>query len=561
MIKKPTRIKCQAGLLSPSERKKVKAGLESTFGLRDGEADRFLDGSMVFHRTVENKTVAKKYRQAFRRIGLRCVIEKNKSTRKQTLPTLAKISDKDIKDRGPNSKRGGAKNRHKDSEPSRAASVSFYSKLKSGFSGSRFLVSTKNKLIEYGSVQESYKDSETELTLKSQEKFIFKNALKYTQTCEIILRPQNRARLAARCIYLASFFYILSFIPVDLLPKIHFLNTLGVDSSYIPLFIGTAFITLSCALLIKLKGYSSLNAAIGLSGPVGLGITLLLPDKLRREQFKVLDKQNTTGYMLILAGVLWLSNPVPALSNIDAYLQESSVLEQGRNIYPSVAVDDMDRTLSREMQELQDYLNQGTQLLKEVGDNATQVTQVSDAMFLEINKLIQWLYYQRFLSNQSGKEYGGKGDNRIRLLTNTIMEQMQMTAIRLGNIHFSQKLELWFKPNAGLIAGDIQTLYSELIDMKLMFSRSAQKIDENFSLEQFQLPVFTHIDLAVNSNVLKLTFKENNPVMAGMSIVVACYSRSYESRGILRHDIVLEHIGGTLPNHLLPGQLNYYTDI
>ena len=515
----PIKITCSAGLLSEQERQKARVALEATFDLKRGDADEFLNGSMIFCRTVANNSIAQKYKELFDNIGLQCSIDADSSIPKPTMPLSREALDKGLAEQ---------LKKKKIPPPNGKAPASGYT-----LPG---LFSTFKKQSVADVIQRS------------------------NRLDDIVLQRRYEAQAAAKCLYIASFFYFLSFIPLNRLINVPSIEAINTNIGYVALLAAAMFVTLGCTFLVKLKGHSPFLAALGLSGPLGLGITLLLPDKFNEKRFDFFDKGHLAGYALIVAGALWLVMPMPTNQpNIEKYLQQAQRLAQDRSTYPSQIVDNMEDMQAKEQQELLDYIDQGMWLLKRIGNNEDKTQLISDTMFLEVTKYIQWLHYQRYLSREPGKEqFSGIGDDPIRLVTRILIEQIQAETTRLGNKILNQQFQTWFKPEINPNTTQMQNLYSELVDMKLRFLRSGIDISEDFELESFELPTLTNASIVTDREIMTLRLKSSDPEIDGRDVILAFYPRNYTRQGIQGEDIAMEHIGGTLSNHLLQGQLNYY---
>ena len=662
--KLPINIICNASLLPHADRRNAQLELESTFRLSKKEAEDFLDGNLIFNRSVENEKIALQYKKLFNKIGLQCTIKKNIKQPRRTRPALRLVTDENVHDytnnrtahkralrrsttankaigksrpnrpkppqkssnnrskphsskarstslgikgintnlqlsEQPQSKQKRRNNtaqksspiRRQPSQPTKTGTDNQHRK-KPATTAARKLEASQNKTIKFtlnklSSDSAIKKDkallpinTSDELTNSRLTQSTSKAAKKGNSSSTLMLLVDNQLRhfatgsfqrvghkksdatMAMRAIYVAIFFYVLA-----LIPALHLLNwpeqnSMSMDITHIPLLLGTIFITLSCFYLSRIKGYPTGFTALGLGGPIGLGITLLLPDIRTKADYKLLDKSHMTAFALIAVGVVWLSTPEPTPVETQSYLQQAQMLAEGRNTYPSRRLDDIEIALFDESIELQNYLDKGVDLIKQVENEPEKIKQISDAMFREVSKLLEWLHYQKFLSHQSGDVlHTGEGDDRIHVISRTIIESIKDSAKRLGNSHFDQQLTRWLAPSTNPPTGDLQLLYSELVDMKLQLSRSGDGIDENFSLDQFQLPSFSSAGLKVKGNILTLQLTSKDPLLSGESIVVAFYTLAYQRRGITGFDIVIEQIGGTVPNHMLAGQLNYFANL
>jgi hypothetical protein len=557
----PLKVICDTSSSMGIDRENARAELESTFCLSEGEANEFLDGNLVFCRSVPNNDIARKYKLAFGRIGLKCVIAENASLHQKTMTNLTLITDNILAAAAANSPEPPPIIEYipppalESPEPELPLIVPLDTN-ESFEENTPQLVAIRDEVVNNSSVFAS-------LAKWLQEKLAGAKAVQAQGDAieaqdNSTTKRKNEAVWATNLIYAACFFYLLTAIPEDIISRLSLLAVAPFPVMYVPLLVGTTFVTLSCVFLMRLKGYPMPCAAVGVGGPVGLGVTLLLPNKLLGEKFKALDKHNSVGYFLILAGLLWLASPTPVKIDPQPYINRAGELSQGRNAYPSTTRDDVNSIVLNESSELHGYLDDGFELIKKVGNDPEAVAQVSKTMFTQVSRLFQWLHHQRVLSNQEGKDiYSGKGDDSIQIVIREFMEQLEQGATRLGNEHFNQQFQSWLKPSNSPPTGDMQILYSDLVDTKLLFLRSGKKIDENFTLEDFELPEFSSADIQVKGNVLTLLLTTDDPEFSGSSLVVAFYPQAYNRRGIEGYDIVIEHIGGTLPNYTLPGWLNY----
>ncbi len=533
-------IVCDGQCLEGVDIQKAQGAMETSFGLEKGEASALFSGQKVFVREVANDEITNKYKALFTRIGVYCrILEKDalgvvpETGSTGTFVPVAVIANPEptqsVLQHIPNSRLCQKCNTPKTNDEYCEQCGIYFVKFTRRF--------------------EEIKSNKQEAPIDE----------------DLLEEQQNKAKLANKFIFFGGLCYTVGFVSDELLANLYMLGRAGIDIGYIPYVLGTVFLSFGCALLAMLKGYRLSYGALALTGLVGLGVIMLLPDKRRAQRFDVFCSSSIIAYVFIGVGMCWLLNTACVMHTTNTYITSAAILAEDRHVYPSSTRDDLDRMIDSEIEELRQYLERGVYILDQYDLRLDDSSEVANTMYNEVAQLQTWLHYQRYLYTQQEQPLPESMQALyLHGIVQPLLEYLIDHAKAMDNIRFKEATQIWIYGGNNDMHWEITQFSQELNRMVVDWiiastwrRQDKEKQMENSFLAEQKLSKIPHARIEKDGDFVLIRLSTSQKDLHGKTLVIAAYRRPIQNRSKKRNIIEIQQVGGTLRNRELQGRLNY----
>ena len=531
----------------------VKEDIAKLFGVEVDEVTPLFNGSTLFQRTGLNKFTVNQYSEKLTRIGAHCYIDENTTSEIQDSLNIATASSPDIHTQAAIRQSVSELNlcpkchsENINSDQCLDCGV-YFEKLKT------FIPTEPTSQVQ--DAHNTAFDDEDSDYLENMQKAI--RVIKYVT------------------IYLLAVFTVDNYFMANQ-QSLQYIVGPNTNIGVLPYLLGHLGLVWGCYYLALAKRRSGLWGGMGLASLPGLSVLLLLPN---RDGTHSNGKTQLFSVAMILLSIYWISGFFINTSAQNHFYEESLLLREGRNEYPSVTFDEDANLFESEIEELNAFLDRGFKLLNEHDYVSNPVSAIADTMFSETMRLFIWADYQQYLQYRNGEQGADYLDREnIERAKIAIVKRIRKDVIDTNQFGVEQAYTQWFLIMnytgkylfLNELNRDLMKNRMKLFRLHTFTAKGEDKklIPPEFSFEHIEKSVFGHssskMKMLIQDDIMLFDFSLLGLEKHEKSLAIASFYRVYkqysisERKKVDRYFLVQVQISPDFPNKYLGGDFSAF---